>query len=111
MPESTLRQGKAPAFEGPGRERDIAVGGFDPRLHDGTSEDQMAGEPAMLGSKASRRTALSLILGAPLLGACSSVQQSISQFSVPNPFSSASAPGPAGPPQQSATLGNGQVRV
>ena len=37
-------------------------------------------------SGATRRTAIGLILGAPLLGACSSVQQSFSQFS--NPFGS-----------------------
>jgi ABC-type branched-subunit amino acid transport system substrate-binding protein len=53
-----------------------------------------------------------LILGAPLLGACAGVQQSLSQFS--NPFSSSQpgpAPGPAGPPQQSEAVGNGQVKV
>jgi ABC-type branched-subunit amino acid transport system substrate-binding protein len=67
----------------------------------------------MLGSPASRRSALSLLLGAPLLGACAGVQQSISQFSVPNPFSSsqpAPAPG-AGPQQQPLSVGNGQVKV
>ena len=48
---------------------------------------------------ATRRTALGLILGAPLLGACSSVQQSFSQFS--NPFASPQPDaGPAGPQQQ-----------
>src|SRR5580704_10732099 len=57
-----------------------------------------------------RRTALGLILGAPLLGACSGVQQSLSQFS--NPFSSSQpAPGPAGPPQQSVAVGTGGVKV
>jgi ABC-type branched-subunit amino acid transport system substrate-binding protein len=53
-----------------------------------------------------------LILGAPLLGACAGVQQSLSQFS--SPFSSSQpgpAPGPAGPPQQSEAVGNGQVKV
>jgi ABC-type branched-subunit amino acid transport system substrate-binding protein len=53
-----------------------------------------------------------LILGAPLLGACAGVQQSLSQFS--SPFSSAQpgpAPGPAGPPQQPEAVGNGQVKV
>jgi ABC-type branched-subunit amino acid transport system substrate-binding protein len=53
-----------------------------------------------------------LILGAPLLGACAGVQQSLSQFS--NPFSSSQpgpAPGPAGAPQQSEAVGNGQVKV
>jgi ABC-type branched-subunit amino acid transport system substrate-binding protein len=61
---------------------------------------------------ATRRSAVGLILGAPLLGACAGVQQSLSQFS--NPFSSSQpgpAPGPAGPPQQSEAVGNGQVKV
>jgi ABC-type branched-subunit amino acid transport system substrate-binding protein len=57
-----------------------------------------------------RRTALGLAIGAPLLSACSSVQQSFSQF--PNPFSSqAQAPAPGGPPQQPAVAGTGQVKV
>jgi len=46
-------------------------------------------------SGATRRTAVGLILGAPLLGACASVQQSFSQFS--NPFSS-QPDAPGGPP-------------
>jgi ABC-type branched-subunit amino acid transport system substrate-binding protein len=61
---------------------------------------------------ATRRSAVGLILGAPLLGACAGVQQSLSQFS--NPFSSSQpgpAPGPAGAPQQSEAVGNGQVKV
>jgi ABC-type branched-subunit amino acid transport system substrate-binding protein len=53
-----------------------------------------------------RRTAMGLVLGAPLLAACSSVQQSLSSFS--NPFSS---PGPAGPPQLPQAVGNGGVKV
>src|ERR1700710_429643 len=55
-----------------------------------------------------RRTAVGLILGAPLLGACAGVQQSLSSFS--NPFSS-SEPGPAGPQQQPLAVGSGQVKV
>src|ERR1700676_491313 len=55
-----------------------------------------------------RRTALGLILGAPLLGACAGVQQSLSQFS--NPFSGP-APAPAGPAQQPLVAGTGQVKV
>jgi ABC-type branched-subunit amino acid transport system substrate-binding protein len=47
-------------------------------------------------------------LGAPLLGACSGVQQSLSSFS--NPFSS-SETGPSGPPQQPVAVGGGQVKV
>jgi hypothetical protein len=58
---------------------------------------------------ATRRTAVGLVLGAPLLGACAGVQQSLSQFS--NPFSSQPAPGPSGPTQQPLAVGNGQVKV
>ena len=43
-------------------------------------------------SGATRRSAIGLILGAPLLGACAGVQNSFS-----NPFGS-SEPGPSGPP-------------
>jgi ABC-type branched-subunit amino acid transport system substrate-binding protein len=59
-----------------------------------------------LGS--TRRTAVGLILGAPLLGACAGMQQSLSSFS--NPFSSQSD-APAGPAQQPLAVGNGQVKV
>jgi len=65
-------------------------------------------KPCSSGSKlsgASRRTALGLLLGAPLLSACSSVQQSLGQFSEPEP-----TPG-GGPPQEAATMGTGQVKV
>jgi ABC-type branched-subunit amino acid transport system substrate-binding protein len=59
---------------------------------------------------ATRRTALGLILGAPLLGACAGVQQGLSQFS--NPFSSSQPEaGPAGPTQQPLAVGTGQVKV
>jgi ABC-type branched-subunit amino acid transport system substrate-binding protein len=60
-----------------------------------------SGEPQ---SGASRRAALGLLLGAPLLSACANVQQSLS-----NPFGS--SPGPAGPPQQGTVAGTGQVKV
>ena len=61
-------------------------------------------------SGATRRTALGLILGAPLLGACSSVQQSLGQFS--NPFGGSQPDaGPAGPQQQPLAVGTGQVKV
>ncbi|MFB9266083.1 penicillin-binding protein activator [Bradyrhizobium erythrophlei] len=59
-------------------------------------------------SGATRRTALGLIVGAPLLSACSSVQQSLSQFS--NPFGGQDAT-PSGPPQQPQAVGTGQVKV
>src|SRR4029079_12654076 len=64
-----------------------------------------------LMSGATRRSALGLLLGAPLLSACAGVQQSLSQFS--NPFSSSSAPPaqPAGPPQQGTTAGTRGVKV
>jgi ABC-type branched-subunit amino acid transport system substrate-binding protein len=70
-------------------------------------DSQPLGRPA---SGATRRTAIGLVLGAPLLGACAGVQQSLSQFS--NPFgSSQPAAGPAGPTQQPLAVGNGQVKV
>src|SRR3954447_21500063 len=52
-------------------------------------------------SGATRRTAVGLILGAPLLGACSSVQQSFSQFGGSQD---------AGAQQQPLAVGNGQVQ-
>ncbi len=55
-----------------------------------------------------RRTAVGLILGAPLLGACAGVQQSLSQIS--SPFGG-SQPEPSGPPQQPLVAGKGQVKV
>jgi ABC-type branched-subunit amino acid transport system substrate-binding protein len=57
-----------------------------------------------------RRTAVGLILGAPLLGACAGVQQSLSSFS--NPFGSSQQPAaPAGPAQAPLAVGTGQVKV
>jgi ABC-type branched-subunit amino acid transport system substrate-binding protein len=53
-----------------------------------------------------RRTAVGLVLGAPLLGACAGVQQTLT-----NAFSSGPAPGPAGPAQQPLAVGTGQVKV
>jgi len=64
--------------------------------------------PKSRPSGTSRRTAVGLILGAPLLSACAGVQQSLSSFS--NPFNS-SQPGPSGPTQQPLVAGNGQVKV
>jgi ABC-type branched-subunit amino acid transport system substrate-binding protein len=61
-------------------------------------------------SGATRRTALGLMLGAPLLAACSSVQQSLGQFSSPFGGSQPDA-GPAGPQQQPLAVGTGQVKV
>src|SRR5215469_4303971 len=59
------------------------------------------------GSKApgaTRRAAIGLALGAPLLSACSSIQQTFSQFS-------STSPAPAGPGQQATVAGSGQVKV
>jgi ABC-type branched-subunit amino acid transport system substrate-binding protein len=57
-----------------------------------------------------RRTAIGLLLGTPLLSACAGVQQSLSQFS--NPLAGPEAPpAPAGPPEQATAIGNGQVKV
>jgi ABC-type branched-subunit amino acid transport system substrate-binding protein len=63
------------------------------------------------GLGATRRAALGLILGAPLLSACASVQQSLSSFSSPFSSSQQPTPAPAGPPQQQMVAGNGQVKV
>ncbi|MGY4475222.1 penicillin-binding protein activator [Bradyrhizobium sp. USDA 3364] len=57
-------------------------------------------------SGTTRRTALGLIVGAPLLSACSGVQQSLSQFTSGNPEG-----GPAGPQQQPQAVGTGQVKI
>ena len=65
--------------------------------------------PREMTSGATRRTAVGLILGAPLLGACANVQQSLGSFS--NPFSSGPEAGPAGPQQQPLAVGTGQVKV
>ena len=54
-------------------------------------------------SGATRRTAVGLILGAPLLGACAGMN------SFSNPFSS--QPGPSGPVQEPLVAGTGQVKV
>src|SRR5438128_8263590 len=50
-----------------------------------------------------RRSAMGLILGAPLLGACAGVQQSLSQFG--------GSEAPAGPQQEPGAVGSGQVKV
>jgi ABC-type branched-subunit amino acid transport system substrate-binding protein len=72
------------------------------------SKSDSSGPPAR---GATRRSAIGLLLGAPLLGACAGVQQSLGQFS--NPFSSQAEapPAPAGPPQQPSAVGTGQVKV
>ena len=72
------------------------------------SSDPQPSRPQSWG--ATRRSAVGLILGAPLLGACAGVQQSLGQFS--NPFSSPQPDaGPAGPQQQPLAVGTGGVKV
>jgi ABC-type branched-subunit amino acid transport system substrate-binding protein len=63
----------------------------------------MAGplDPKSQPSGTTRRTALGLILGAPLLGACAGSQGSL--------FNSQA--GPSGPPEQPVAVGTGQVKV
>jgi ABC-type branched-subunit amino acid transport system substrate-binding protein len=68
-------------------------------------------DPKSQPSGATRRTAIGLVLGAPLLGACAGVQQSLSSFSPPFSSNSPPPPGPAGPAQQPLAVGNGQVKV
>src|SRR5689334_21761318 len=62
------------------------------------------GSPDLRLSGPTRRTAVGLILGAPLLGACSGGQ-------ISNPFASPRNEGPAGPQQQPLAVGTGQVKV
>jgi ABC-type branched-subunit amino acid transport system substrate-binding protein len=63
----------------------------------------MAGplDPKSKPAETTRRTALGLILGAPLLGACAGSQGSL--------FNSQA--GPSGPPEQPVAVGTGQVKV
>jgi ABC-type branched-subunit amino acid transport system substrate-binding protein len=62
--------------------------------------------PKIPSSGATRRAAVGLILGAPLLGACAGVQSALT-----NPFASNGGDKPAGPPQQPQAVGTGQVKV
>ncbi len=55
--------------------------------------------PRSQPSGATRRTAVGLLLGAPLLGACSGIQQTLSQFTT------------SGPAQEPIVAGTGQVKV
>jgi ABC-type branched-subunit amino acid transport system substrate-binding protein len=59
-------------------------------------------------SGATRRSVVGLILGSPLLAACSGAQQSLGSLSSSSPEPT---PVPAGPPQQPLSVGNGQVKV
>src|SRR5690348_11264465 len=83
-----------PARHDPAKRRDIMVGSRHPK----SAPDKSA--PGLTPEGVARRTALGLLLGAPLLSACSNVQQSFNQFSQPS-----------GAPQQPAVVGNGHVKV
>ena len=63
------------------------------------SKEPPRSPPKSQPSGATRRTAVGLILGAPLLGACSGIQQTLSQFST------------SGPAQEPLVAGTGQVKV
>jgi ABC-type branched-subunit amino acid transport system substrate-binding protein len=62
------------------------------------------GSPDARPSGPTRRTAVGLILGAPLLAACSGSQ-------ISNPFGPSQPEGPPGPQQQPLAVGTGQVKV
>src|SRR6478736_5623005 len=63
----------------------------------GPRDPREQSKPSSSGS--ARRTAVGLILGAPLLGACSGIQQTLNQFST------------SGPGQEPVVAGTGQVKV
>ena len=76
----------------------------------------MVAPPPLLPPRpaATRRTALGLILGAPLVAGCASVQSTFSSMtsSFPGQGVDQQPPsGPAGPPQQPTAVGAGSVRV
>jgi ABC-type branched-subunit amino acid transport system substrate-binding protein len=60
-------------------------------------------KPKLERPGATRRAALGFVIGAPLLGACSGIQQTLT--------GSPSQPTPSGPAQQGVTIGTGQVKV
>ena len=102
------------AWQWPDEKREVMVGPFDPDFPHQRSGAKRAetDTPEISRGARSRRSALGLILGAPLLAACANVQQSISQYSIPNPFSSEPAgSGPAAAPQRPAVVGSGQIKV
>jgi hypothetical protein len=81
---------------GRSRRRDAMVGPLEPK--------SAPAKPKPSG--ATRRSAVGLILGAPLLAACAGVQQSLNSFGSTQPEA-----GPAGPQQQPLAVGTGQVKV
>ena len=97
-PPSDLWHGGSPGRSRSVKRRDTMLGPLKPKSDPTGSQDLTA----------TRRTALGLMLGAPLLSACAGVQQSLSQFS--SPFGETPT-APAGPAQQPTAVGNGQVKV
>src|SRR3954451_23751099 len=91
MPESSLLIGRWISWRfGSVRRRDVMVGPLKPKSTSG----------------ATRRSVVGLIVGAPLLGACAGVQQTLGQFS-----GSSGSPGGSGSPQEPLAVGNGQVKI
>ncbi|WP_398464423.1 penicillin-binding protein activator [Tardiphaga sp.] len=67
-------------------------------------------DPKMTSPGATRRTALGLLLGAPLLSACSGIQQTLTNNYSTGPANE-QPPGPAGPAQSPQAIGSGAVKV
>src|SRR6266404_9919649 len=88
MPESALLIVQGFKFWPIGQQKRAMVGPRDPQ--------ELPRSPT---SGATRRAAVGLILGAPLLGACSGIQQTLSQFST------------SGPAREPIVAGTGQVKV
>src|SRR5260221_13559830 len=63
------------------------------------SKEPPRSPPKSQPSGATRRTAVGLLLGVPLLGACSGIQQTLSQYTT------------SGPAQEPVVAGTGQVKV
>src|SRR5258707_8690740 len=63
------------------------------------SKEPPRSPPKSQPSGATRRTAVGLLLGAPLLGACSGIQQTLSQYTT------------SGPAQEPIVAGTRQVKV
>ena len=70
------------------------------------SEAEDPSSPGSQNLATTRRTAIGLVLGAPLLSACSGIQQTFSQFSSPSETAA-----PSGPAQQPVVAGTGQNKI
>jgi len=68
-------------------------------------------DPKFISRGATRRTALGLLLGAPLLSACSGFQQTLTNNYSTNSPGEPPPSAPAGPPQQGQAIGAGGVKV